>query len=80
MSTQAIINKLDMFSGTEIFSTLFTQFAKSHAIPEHLPLLTDLGVKLENGQVILTDNAPLSVHRQGMYTGRVKKVAITSSK
>lgn len=69
MSAQAIVNKLDELTDTELFTPLFKEYCVTHTIPDYEPILAELGVKQNKwtGGISLDDNAPLANVRKQMY-------------
>lgn len=69
MSAQQIVEKLDQLTGSQIFSSLFTEFSNSLAISDYQTLLIDLGIHSENNKIILIDDSRLSKHRKAIFNG-----------
>jgi len=69
LSTQEIVHKLDELSKTKVFSTLFTEFSASYAIPDYLTLLNSLGIEAKNNRVTLNNSAKLSSQRKAIFSG-----------
>jgi len=69
LSATEIVEKLDELSDTQVFSTLFTEFASSNNIPDYLTLLNSLGVIAKNNRVTLNDSAKLSSQRKAIFSG-----------
>lgn len=69
LSTHEIVQKLDELSVSKVFTTLFTEFSASSAIPDYLTPLSSLGVEAINGQVRLNNHAKLSQQRIAIFTG-----------
>ncbi len=69
MSARAIARKLDEITAMQLFVPLFDQYSTSYRIPEYQPLLTDLGIRQDDGAggISLDNAAPLAVVRQKIY-------------
>ncbi len=72
LSANEIAQKLDELSESKIFTTLFSEFSSSYAIPDYLTPLHSLGVEIINGHVTLNNHAKLSAHRRAIYIGSSK--------
>lgn len=69
MSAAAIAKKLDQLAGVNIFKPLFYEYRASYAMPDYKMLLTRLGVKHSEHNVMLTTDAPNADIRKSIYQG-----------
>jgi predicted metalloprotease with PDZ domain len=61
-----LFGKLDEFLDEPVFMPLYRSYANASAFPDARPLLAQLGVLIEDGQVRLDDSATLAALRIGI--------------
>jgi hypothetical protein len=69
LSAWQLARKLDDISGTKIFTRNYQSFGRSHAIPEYLDLLNDLGLSINFDNVQINSTAKLAHIRKAIYQG-----------
>ena len=69
MSAIEITRQLDKLTNSTVFTSLFTEFSQSYALPQYAKELSSLGVKQQTGKVKLIDEAESSYIRRAIFKG-----------
>ncbi len=73
LSAAQLVKRLDSITNTSLFSKHYQRFDASYHIPAYLPLLAELGVRIEEHKMVITNRAPAATIRQAIYRGRGHK-------
>ncbi|MEJ2442167.1 MAG: hypothetical protein P8Y42_01755 [Exilibacterium sp.] len=68
---------LNQLTGTKTFSHIYERYASTDAFPDVKPVLTELGVRIHNGNVSLINDAPLAAVRKDIMAAQ--PLALTSA-